>query len=162
MIVNPDRPAGLKCQSQEECHQQQNLIADVRIMVVDDERDIAYIIKRGLELHGFCSVDSFTNPEEALSYFKPNIYALSIVDIGMPNMNGFELYREMRKIDQNVKTCFLTAYENYNAEYQKVFSSSGEVRCIMKKPISLAYLVKHVKQEVLETKRETYPPFSNV
>lgn len=129
-------------------------------MVVDDERDIAYIIKRSLELHGFCSIDSFTNPEEALSHFKPNSYSLSIVDIGMPNMNGFELYREMRKIDQNVKTCFLTAYENYNDEYWKVFPSSWEVRCIMKKPVSLAYLVKHVRQEVLETKN--YPPFSNV
>src|SRR5687767_11759101 len=93
------------------------------------------------------------NPEEALSHFKPNVYSLSIVDIGMPNMNGFELYRDMRKIDQNVKTCFLTAYENCNDEFQKVFSSSGEVRCIMKKPISLAYLVKHVKQEVLEMKK---------
>jgi DNA-binding NtrC family response regulator len=164
MIVNPDRPAGLKCQSQGESHQQQNLIADVRIMVVDDERDIAYIIKRSLELHGSCSVDSFTNPEEALSHFKPNNYSLSIVDIGMPNMNGFELYREMRKKDPNVKTCFLTAYENYNDEFRKVFPSSVEVRCIMKKPISLEYLVKHVKQEVLETKRvkENYPPFSNV
>src|SRR5688500_4082116 len=150
MIVNPDPPAGLKCQSQGESHQQQNLIADVRIMVVDDERDIAYIIKRGLELHGFCSVDSFTNPEEALSHFKPNSYSLSIVDIGMPNMNGFELYREMRKIDPNVKTCFLTAYENYD-EFQKV-RSSREIRCVMKKPVSLSYLVKHVRQEVLETK----------
>lgn len=122
-------------------------------MVVDDERDIAYIMKRGLELHGFCSVDSFTNPEEALSHFKPNVYSLSIVDIGMPNMNGFQLYREMRKMDQNVKTCFLTAYENCNDEFRKVFPSSGEVRCIMKKPVSLAYLVKHVKQEVLEMKK---------
>jgi response regulator RpfG family c-di-GMP phosphodiesterase len=74
------------------------------------------------------------------------------------------LYREMRKKDPNVKTCFLTAYENYNDEFRKVFPSSVEVRCIMKKPISLEYLVKHVKQEVLETKRvkENYPPFSNV
>jgi two-component SAPR family response regulator len=79
-------------------------------------------------------------------------------------MNGFELYREMRKIDQSVKTCFLTAYDNYNDEFRKVFPSPAGVRCIMKKPVSLAYLVKHVKQEVLETKRvkENYPPFSNV
>lgn len=132
-------------------------------MIVDDEQDIANIIKRGLELHGFCSVDSFTNPEEALSHFKPDSYSLSIVDIGMPNMNGFELYK-MRKIDHNVRICFLTAYENYNDELRRVFPSSVGIRCIMKKPVSLAYSVKHIKQEVLERKRvkENYPLFSNV
>jgi len=34
-----------------------------------------------------------------------------LFDVHMPNMNGFELYREIRKINRKVKVCFITAYE---------------------------------------------------
>jgi len=48
-----------------------------------------------------------------LSKFKPDTYDLVLLDIRMPNSNGFELYREMRKIDESVKVCFITAFEIY-------------------------------------------------
>jgi len=60
-------------------------------------------------------VDSFNDPILALLNFKPNFYSLSILDINMPNMNnGYEFYREIRKIDTKVKVCFLTASKIYN------------------------------------------------
>ncbi|MDP8941817.1 MAG: hypothetical protein M3M84_04680 [Thermoproteota archaeon] len=37
----------------------------------------------------------------------------------MPNINGFELYREIRKRDDEVKICFLTAFEHYYDEFKK-------------------------------------------
>jgi DNA-binding response OmpR family regulator len=67
-----------------------------RILVVDDEQDIAKVIKGGLENLGY-QVDSFNNPEEALSYFKPDYYDIMIFDIRMPKLNGFQLYRAIRK-----------------------------------------------------------------
>jgi CheY-like chemotaxis protein len=52
----------------------------------------------------------------ALKNFKAGLYALAILDIIMPQMDGFELYHELTKIDCNVKACFITAYEvNYQA-----------------------------------------------
>jgi len=48
-------------------------------------------------------VDTFNEPKEALSNFKPNYYDLIILDIKMPNMDGFELYREMKEKDPNIK-----------------------------------------------------------
>jgi DNA-binding response OmpR family regulator len=62
-----------------------------RILVVDDEYDITFTLKEGLEDGGF-NVDVFNDPELALKSFKPNIYALILIDIKMPKMNGFELY----------------------------------------------------------------------
>ena len=59
----------------------------------------------GLEDEGY-GVDAFTDPILALSNFKPNYYSLVILDINMPKMNGYELYKEIRKLDNKVKVCF--------------------------------------------------------
>ncbi|WP_162477734.1 response regulator [Nitrososphaera sp. AFS] len=80
-------------------------------MVVDDEPDITLIFALGLEDNDF-KVDTFNDPIQALSNFKSGLYDLALLDYKMPNMNGFELYREIRKIDHNVKVCFVTAFKS--------------------------------------------------
>src|SRR3712207_5314562 len=69
-----------------------------RILLVDDEADILHFLKRGLELRGF-KVDAFVSPQDAVNTFKPNLYDIAILDIRMPGLNGFALYRQMKKID---------------------------------------------------------------
>jgi CheY-like chemotaxis protein len=54
-----------------------------------------------------------------ISNFKPNLYDLAILDIKMPNISGFQLYREIKKMDSKLKVCFLTASEMYYEEYRK-------------------------------------------
>jgi DNA-binding response OmpR family regulator len=89
-------------------------------MAVDDEADITFTLKKELEQSGF-SVDVFNDPIEALSNFKPDYYDLILLDIGMPQMNGFELYQEIKKKDKDVKTCFVTAYDVYFESLKKQF-----------------------------------------
>jgi DNA-binding response OmpR family regulator len=118
-----------------------------KILVVDDEPDNASIFTMGLEDGGF-KVDSFTDPSLALSKFKSDHkkYQLLILDIKMPEMNGFELYEEIQKIDNNVKTCFLTAFgEGYTEEFGRRFSSSINVSFI-RKLIRVDDLVKKVNE----------------
>src|SRR5207302_3288297 len=83
-----------------------------RILLVDNEPDNTSVLSMGLEDEGF-KVDVFNDPILALSNFKPNFYALSILDINMPKMNGYDLYKEIRKMDAKLKVCFLTASEIY-------------------------------------------------
>src|SRR3989442_14709096 len=83
-----------------------------RILLVDDEPDITTVFTLGLEDCGF-KVDVFNDPMQALSGFKSGLYDLSVIDFKMPNMNGFEFYTEIRKIDDKIKVCFLTASEIY-------------------------------------------------
>jgi DNA-binding response OmpR family regulator len=114
-----------------------------RIAVIDDEPDIAEILKRGLEQNGF-SVDAFTDPENALRKFKPGAYDLMIIDIRMPKLNGFDLYRELRKRDNKIRVVFLTAFEIYYDEFRKLFPTI-DVRAFIRKPVSIAALVGQVK-----------------
>lgn len=79
-----------------------------RILVVDDEPDICLALTKVLEDNGFV-VDSFTDPLLALKNFRKDWYDLLILDIKMEKMNGLELYKEIKKIDNKVKVCFLTA-----------------------------------------------------
>jgi two-component system, OmpR family, response regulator ChvI len=62
-----------------------------RIMVVDDEPDVTFTLQTGLEDGGF-DVDAFIDPEVVLSSFKPGLYDLVLIDIMMPEMDGFALY----------------------------------------------------------------------
>ena len=89
-----------------------------RLLVVDDEQDIILPLHHLFQENGF-EVVSFHDPLLALKRFKPHYYDLVILDIKMPQMNGFELYRQIRRKDNGVKVCFLTAlsdlrnYEQY-------------------------------------------------
>ena len=64
-------------------------------------------------------VDSYTNPCPALNNFKSGLYDLIMIDIAMPKMDGFKLYYKIRKLDDRVKICFLTAGEMYNEKIRK-------------------------------------------
>ena len=79
-------------------------------MVVDDELDMCFVLKVILENNGFM-VNYYYNPLIVLDEFKSNFYDLIILDIQVPDINGMQLYREIRKKDMNVKICFFTANE---------------------------------------------------
>jgi two-component system catabolic regulation response regulator CreB/two-component system response regulator ChvI len=63
---------------------------------VDDEPDITLTLGKGLEQGGY-DVDTFNDPLVALSNFKPDTYQLLILDIKMPDMTGFKLYRKIKR-----------------------------------------------------------------
>ena len=64
-----------------------------------------------LEDSGLFEVIICNDPLVALSNFRPNSYDLLLLDVRMPGMNGFELYDEIKKIDNKVKICFISAYD---------------------------------------------------
>jgi two-component system, OmpR family, response regulator ChvI len=125
-------------------------ISSNRVLLVDDEPDIARLFKLGLELNGIV-VDTFNDPIVALSNYKAGVYNLLLLDLKMPKMNGFELYKKIKdKEDRNnrgVKVCFITAFEEYYREFQESFPNL-EIDCFIRKPISIDELVKVVKTKL--------------
>ena len=116
-----------------------------RILLVDDEKDVGKTFKMVLENYGFI-IDFFTDPALALEKFQPNLYDLTILDIKMPKINGFELYEKMIAKDSEIKILFITALnsvEPYNTTNCKVYPLYG-VRHFMKKPVSNEQLLAQV------------------
>jgi CheY-like chemotaxis protein len=119
-----------------------------KILLVDNEADIALAFKIGLEDSGF-TVDAFNDPLEALSNFKAGFYDLLLLDIKMPNMNGIECYQQMKEIDKKVKVCFITASEmHYYEEIEKEIFPTLGVRRLIRKPIKMDDLVKDLREEL--------------
>jgi CheY-like chemotaxis protein len=120
-------------------------------LVVDDEPDNSRIFKIALEDSGF-EVDEFNNSTAALTAFKLGYYDIVIFDIRMPIMNGYELYDKVKKIDDKVKVCFLTAYsEHYTEEFKARFTPSSLSNIsFMRKPIMLDDLVKNINEIITQ------------
>ena len=117
----------------------------VHILIVDDEPDITSSLKVGLERHGF-RVDVYNDPKRALADFQSGVYDMVFLDIRMPRMNGFELYRELRKVDGKVAIAFLTAFDVYQSEFRKLFPDM-KVDRFLRKPIGISELVTYVKSQ---------------
>ena len=123
-----------------------------RVLLLDDEPDLNLTLKITLEENGF-KVDSFTDPLLALQNFKEQdgMYDMIILDIKMPNMNGFELYRQIKKIDDKVKVCFLTAGEMDYEKFTKELFPVLDNNCYNQKPIENETLIKRLNK-IISTK----------
>jgi DNA-binding response OmpR family regulator len=99
-----------------------------RILIVDDEPDIAFALKTILEEDELFQVDTFHDAESALS---------TLLDIRMPGMNGFQLCRKLRQIDKKLKICFLTATEllYYRKTDSDIIDDLG-TDCFVTKPVN--------------------------
>jgi DNA-binding response OmpR family regulator len=126
-------------------NQQQPDQEQKRILIVDDEPDLTRLCSLALEYYGF-TVDTFNDSEKALSNFKPDHYDLVILDIKMPKMDGFELYDELKKKDNDVKVCFLTASELYYEKFRKKEYHALDKNLFIRKPIDNEQLLKEVNR----------------
>ena len=90
-----------------------------RILIISPDDDVNLALKTALEQveggdadggYNF-RVECFSNPVLALKNFKSGLYDLLIVDVIMPQINGFDLAEDIKNIDQNVRVCFLIAGE---------------------------------------------------
>jgi len=113
-----------------------------RLLLVDDELDITQPLKFGLQKKGF-SVDAENDPVKAMANFRPDSYDIAIIDISMPEIDGFTLGRQIKEVDGDVHIVFLTALDVYKKEFSKMFPKM-KVDGFLTKPMSIGDLVDHL------------------
>jgi len=121
-----------------------------RILIVDDEDDITFLFKMVLEDNGF-KVDTFNHPLVALQNFTAGTYDLVLLDMLIPNMNGFELYQKIRMLDDKARVCFLTTNGINHKEIRKKVAYATidyPENCFIIKPIENEELIKIVKSQL--------------
>jgi CheY-like chemotaxis protein len=89
-----------------------------RILLVDDEPDSCMTFQAILEDAGF-ECTPYMDSLRALQEFRPFHYNLILLDIKMPVLNGFELCRKIREVDQTVEVIFITASEVYYEQLRR-------------------------------------------
>jgi DNA-binding response OmpR family regulator len=125
-----------------------------RILIVDDDPDITFTFKKAFEEANRIGgnktsfhVTTYNDPLLALSEFKPDIYDLMLVDINMPEMNGFDFSAKVFEVDINPRVCFMSS-GLINQEALKEQYLSLSFGCFIKKPITMESLVRKVKAEL--------------
>jgi two-component system, OmpR family, response regulator ChvI len=118
-----------------------------KILLVDDDPDITDTFSIGLEDTGLFEVETYNDSIEALSNFKPYLYDFILLDIKMPKMSGFELCDKIKKLDGNVKVCFISAFDPYSDELKEEFLSL-KVECFIPKPIQIKELIERIHVEL--------------
>jgi DNA-binding response OmpR family regulator len=124
-----------------------NSTKEKKLLIVDDDPDIVSVFKQALEDNEYV-VDAFTNPLEAISTFKVNYYDFVLLDVVMPDMDGFELYEEIKKIDPNVKVCYMTAYDVNYESLKEIFEAPDIDGTYFKKPFEISELIKFLDAEL--------------
>jgi DNA-binding response OmpR family regulator len=111
-----------------------------KVLAIDNEQDIAMIIKIGLESEGFES-DVYVDPLDALKQYSrsPDSYFLVLSDVRMPKMSGFQLARMVRSIRPEANVILMTAFEIDKSEFGMVFPSM-KVDDFLQKPFSISTL----------------------
>ena len=114
-----------------------------KVMVVDDDNDIATLVRMALQRNGFENVFAFTDPLLALEHFKLNHedYSLVISDIRMPGLNGFEFAEYLSKVKPEIKVILMSAFDINSV---KNFKYSSNISGLIQKPISPKKLAKIV------------------
>lgn len=79
-----------------------------RILYVEDDADLSFVTRDNLQLHGQ-EVWWSDNGRAALDLFEQQVFDLCILDVMLPEMDGFELAEEIRKKNQEIPILFLTA-----------------------------------------------------
>lgn len=108
-----------------------------KVLVVDDEVDVTYTLQKMLEKDGY-DIQAYNDPLLALKSFKQGLYDLVLLDIRMPHMDGFKLFEEIRKKDDKVRVCFMTAFEVYRDQFGQLPSS--DIQHFIKKPVDVIEL----------------------
>jgi DNA-binding response OmpR family regulator len=118
-----------------------------RILVVDDNPDVVFTLRVGLESDPAMQVYGYDNPVTALVEFKPKFYDLLLIDLNMPLLDGFQLAQNLVRRDLNVRVCFMTAGE-LNMDAAREVHPLKSIGCFIKKPITTEQLIKRIRTEL--------------
>ena len=124
-----------------------------KILIIDDDPDINNLFKLYLE-HDNYKIDTYTNPLDALYYYKKGRYDLILLDLKMPQIDGIAMFQALKKIDEEVKVCLITADLSYLEQVKEEIPNIEKY--VIHKPILLRNLKEKVNELVLEKRATSY------
>lgn len=113
-----------------------------QILLVDDDIDLLDAFAVGLKIAGH-SVITASTPKEGLELYRNNCPCIVLSDIKMPEMDGYELFSEIRKLDQSAKVVLITGHED---KEKTIFAKNNGLIGIVNKPVTTKKLDAIIKE----------------
>jgi DNA-binding NtrC family response regulator len=115
-----------------------------RILIIDDDFDNRQLTKDILQFAGFETYD-FASPQLALDAFKqnPNFYDLVIIDVWLYELDGRQVYSEIKKLSPSSNVLIFTGMEIKSDEFKKICPTFNEKQ-VIKKPAKINTLINTI------------------
>lgn len=113
----------------------------MKILIVEDEKDIGLFLKSSLESAGF-NIEFTQSGERGSFLAKTNDYNLIILDLNIPDRNGFEICRDIRTEGKNVPIIILTVETEVGSKIQLLNAGADDY---LTKPFSISELLARIK-----------------
>ena len=119
------------------------------VCIIDDDLDIVELFYDALRSIGGVVIFKFTDPIIALEHIKINKqeYVLIISDLRMPGLGGLELIKETKKLNHNIRTVIMTAFDIDDILFRE-YTKTGIVNGFLQKPIKLGELHLEVNKQI--------------
>jgi DNA-binding response OmpR family regulator len=112
-----------------------------RVLVIDDDEMVLALVQRILSLEGFETLTTADGPQ-GLAIFKDRRPDVVLMDLALPGMNGLEVLRKIRQLDENAKVIVVTGSgSDESAEVALRYGACDFVR----KPVDYADFVRRIK-----------------
>jgi DNA-binding response OmpR family regulator len=114
------------------------------VIVIEDDRPIGELLASVInDEEGYVAIH-VSRPSDALHALKEVVPDLLLIDVGLPGMNGIELYDKIRQ-DERLKTVPVVFETAWPQEYDRDFKKRG-ITAVIQKPFDLTEVLKRVHQ----------------
>ncbi|MGG6460671.1 MAG: response regulator transcription factor [Candidatus Eiseniibacteriota bacterium] len=118
-------------------------LKQLRILVIDDEPKITDEMRKRLEEMG-CIADAYNDPNLVLTTLKSERYDLIIMDVNLPQVDGYSLYQKISDLNGNARICLMSDSTANDHEFLSLFPI-WKARDYFHKPIKGPEIVELVK-----------------
>lgn len=117
----------------------------MNILYIEDDLDTSYFVSRTIKEYFNCNITTASNGKEAYELFCKNSFEIILLDIKLPDMNGFELIKKLKKLEDDFSVIVVSGYDDkeYLMESIKLNVSDFFV-----KPLNVKELVYSIENRI--------------
>lgn len=119
---------------------------EISILVVDDEKNLTLAMRRLLSAEGY-RTETAGSGEEALEVVKDDFFDVVFLDVNMPDMNGLETFKKLRKVSPKSAVIMITGYGKTLKALVEEARELG-VRAVIDKPFKINQITEAIREAI--------------